>query len=434
MESNNHSIYISYRHEDASFAVLVHDILVKRGYSIFLDRQPTNGPFPDNNRIAIEHCVDFLLLVTINTFPTGVLTDDDWVRNEIQIALGNNKNIIPIFYNAEFPSNLPAEIKEVSSNPSVRVLDLQNIDNEIFDMHINLLQSEIRRRRTPPAIYTPESAEERLRLAIQAENAKNSDADAIGIALKNFREEQELNVLDLGCGYGFVGHSRFNSNRFRNVIGVDKSEECIEYAKENFSSNRFSYYSADLTLDFDKTLENIKKDKNIESFDIVFIALVLHILGDTAVQKLLLDIRKCISNRGVIIVRSSDDGSKLPYNDDGNLQKIIQLTTSVVGISDRFNGRKIFGYLSNSGYRDIQIKSYMKDTSLLSIEEQMRLFEESFSYRLRYFKRMHEDEPDNREYQSNLFEMEELIGNFKARFTTPNFWYCEYDYVGIANV
>ena len=282
------------------------------------------------------------------------------------------------------------------------------------------------------SLYTPFSERELQRLKIQSENSKSSDEDAFKIALSDFKKEQPLNVLDVGCAYGFVGHSRFNSDRFLNIVGIDKNTECINYAKEKFGNDRFSYYTVDLAGDFSKDLNEIKLEKNIDSFDVVFIALVLHHLGDGIVPEVLRNLRKYMSNNGVIILRSLDDGSKLAYNDDGLLDKIIKLNLKSKGVSDRFNGRKLFGYLHNAGFRDIKIKSYMKDTAYFDSDQIQFLFEESFSYRINTFERNFKNDPNNKEIENNLYEMRNLLKKFESKFHEKDFWYCEYDYVGIA--
>jgi hypothetical protein len=188
-----------------------------------------------------------------------------------------------------------------------------------------------------------------------------------------------------------------------------------------------------LSNDFYKDLDKIKTEKNIDGFDIVFIALVLHHLGDDIVFKVLRNLRKYMANNGVIILRSPDDGSKLTYNDDGLLEKIINFGRKANGVSDRFNGRKLFGYLFNAEFRDIKIKSYMRDTTCFDIDDQRPLlFKESFSFRTNFFERNLINDPDNRELQEDLNKMEELLEEFEMKFYKKDFWYCEYDYVGIA--
>ena len=282
------------------------------------------------------------------------------------------------------------------------------------------------------SIYSPVNKKELQRLEIQSEHSKNTDEESIKIALSDFKKEQPLNVLDVGCAYGFVGHNRFDSDRFINVVGIDKNAECINYAKDKFENDKFSYYQIDLTNNFSKDLNEIKHKKNIDGFDIVFIALVLHHLDDDTVYKILRIIREHMSSNGVIILRSSDDGSKLAYNDDGLLKKIINLTLKGKGVSDRFNGHKLYGYLFNADFKDIKIKSYMRDTTCFAFDQRRLLFKDSFSYRINYFQQNLESDPNNKEVENNFYEMQELLEKFENKFHKKDFWYCEYDYVGIA--
>jgi len=280
--------------------------------------------------------------------------------------------------------------------------------------------------------YTPTHECEYFRLAIQSEISKSADAVALKTALSDLQKKKNLNVLDVGCAYGHVGQSRFKSKNYTNVVGIDKDADCIKHANEKFKNRKFSYYQVDLNLNFHSEIEKIKKEKNISKFDIVFIALVLQHLGDTVALKALSGIRNHMSNKGIIIVRSPDDGSKLAYNDDGLLEKIIKHTLKVEDESDRFNGRKIYSYLLNAGFNDIKIKSFMRDISTLNMNQRRLFFESSYSYRIQRFERQIKNNPMNEDFKKDYQEMKKLLDLFKNKFQENDFWYCEYDYIGIA--
>jgi hypothetical protein len=103
-------------------------------------------------------------------------------------------------------------------------------------------------------------------------------------------------------------------------------------------------------------------------------------------------------------------------------------------MSDRHNGRKVYTYLSVAGFRDIRIQSEMRDTSELEIDKRRLLFEESFAYRLKYFKQQFDLDPRNKEHAEDYHRMERLLKEFEMLFSVPSFWYGEYDYVGIARI
>jgi 2-polyprenyl-3-methyl-5-hydroxy-6-metoxy-1,4-benzoquinol methylase len=281
--------------------------------------------------------------------------------------------------------------------------------------------------------YTPIAKGELQRLKIQSENSKDSDNNALKYALAEFDASQNLNVLDVGCAYGFVGQSRFADERYEHIVGFDKNEECIIYAQSNFANDRFSYYHLDMCgEDFSERLEKIKAEKDIASFDLIFIAFVIHHLASDSVSGILRILRKHMSRNGIIIIKSSDDGSKLACNDEGLLEAIITLLKKSKRVSDRFSGRKLYGYLSNAGFDQIKILSFMRSTLDFDFDYRHDLFDESFAYRISYFERDLAEYPDDRECQKNYHEMKKLLKEFENKFFEKNFWYCEYDYVGIA--
>lgn len=432
-ENKKYDIFISYRRKDEIFVKTIYDELDKLGYMIFWDRQLGGGTFPNELEEAIKSSSDFLLIITSNTFTSEEISEDDWIRNEIRVALENNINIVPVFYEGAFPAVIPDDISKVGDYNGIRIFNILKLESYIKEIHERFLKSRPTKKAISRqgSIYSPTFLGELRRLELQAENSIDTDAGAIQFALADVDESKPLNVLDVGCAYGFVGKSRFADDRFINVVGIDRDDNCITYAKQEFEDDKFSYYKVDVVADFLDQMEKIKTEKGIEGFDIVFIALVLHHLG-SAVPKVLRDIRKIMSRDGIIILRSSDDGSKLAYNDDGLMENIIQLTKQAKGISDRFNGRKLFGYLLNAGFKDIKIKSYMRDTVSFDVDQLQDLFDESFSYRIRYFEQLCKNEPENKEYQRNYYKMEEMLEEFELKFHEKSFWYCEYDYVGIA--
>ena len=133
-----------------------------------------------------------------------------------------------------------------------------------------------------------------------------------------------------------------------------------------------------------------------------------------------------------IIVRGSDDGSKLCHPNSDLMEEIIKRCADLPEASDRYNGRKLFAQLTNSGFRDARVFSTMTDLSEFDFDGRAALFAESFAYRSDAFKRRMEAVPDDtarkKEYQWICDALEE----FENQFYESNFWYCEYDYEAIA--
>lgn len=282
------------------------------------------------------------------------------------------------------------------------------------------------------SVYTSTPKKERNRLQIQGLNARDIDLRSFKKVLDEIENKGNLVGLDLGCATGFVTHDRFHSfsDDFKKVIGLDCNEEVIKAANEKYQNDKFSFHTADIeAMDFEDVLDEILGDE--AGFDIIFSSLTIHHLANPT--KALLKLRKLLKRGGYIILRGSDDGSKIAYPDEQNLvESIIQLTMDVKGVSDRENGRKLYNQLWKSGFRDIFMDYQVKDTSKMNSEERYNLFEESFSYRKNYFKKRLDQDPTNvtfqEEYEWILTALEEL----ELLFLDASFYYSEMDYVAIS--
>ena len=429
-------VFISYRRKDGTYpAMMIHRDLVDAGYDVFYDVVNIgSGEFPEYIEENIKSCTDFLLVVTKNTFSKRILDENDWVYKEIKFALDYQKNIIPIFIgNVSIPKWLPAEFEIIKNYQSVSQIDpkmFHDINKRMFKeyLHSPFNPTDITAQaRTRCSIYDASYGNEFERLQIQAENSISSDTAVFNAVVD---KSKKYTVLDVGCAYGFVGRTRFGDTCFTKTIGIDKNVQCLNIAMEYNNDDKFSYYLVDLEDDsFEENMERIMEENNISGFDIVFAALVMHHLKNP--QKSMKRLKKYMNDGGIIIVRGSDDGSKLAYNDNGLMKQIIDLTTQTSNVSDRFNGRKIYTQLSRAGFKDIKMYSFMRDISDYDFESRARLFTESFSYRLNYVRRQYENDPRNISKKANFDLMEELLVNFENRFYDSSFWYCEYDYVGI---
>ena len=430
-------VFISYRRKDGVYpAMILYRDLVEAGYNVFYDiASIRNGSFPKLLEDNILSCTDFLLLVTPGTFSKRIFEPNDWVHKEIRLALEHNKNIIPIFIGkAAIPAELPEDIAQINEYNGVMQIDPQmthDINRKMFKEYLRSshnLSNTNSLVHSRCSVYDASYGDEFQRLQTQAVNSLHSDMDVIN---KHTEPQKNYTVLDVGCAYGFVGKSRFEDGRFTKIIGIDKNEKCINEAQKRNTDSRFSYYLTDIEAEnFENELGAVMAQNNLDGFDIIFAALVIHHLKDP--QKFLKRIRKYLKDGGIIIIRGSDDGSKLAYNDNGLMKEIIALTTKISNVSDRFNGRKIYTQLLMAGYRNVSMFSYMRDLSLMDYDERAALFNESFSYRINYVRRPYENDPANTQKKEDFNKMEELLVKFEERFYDQSFWYCEYDYIGVA--
>ena len=214
-------------------------------------------------------------------------------------------------------------------------------------------------------------------------------------------------------------------------MGIDKSSKCIDYANEHNTSDRFDYQVMDLeSPDFLSNIQDYMDKNGIEKLDLITLTLLLHHLNYPI--KALRNLRKILSDDGFILVRGSDDGSMVAYNDNGLVQKIIEHHLAIPGISDRLNGRKIYSQLSTSGFKDIKMMNYVKEISTKEFDERMDIFNERFSYRTNYIASLLKKDPSNMEYRNQLDWMEYALSQLEEIFGNDSLWYQEVDFVGIA--
>lgn len=280
--------------------------------------------------------------------------------------------------------------------------------------------------------YSPSAFDEIKRLELQGVATQKLDNKVINYVIKQGNlKSKNFAVLDVGCGYGNVAKSRFAKFENAKVLGIDINKEVIEINKQNNQSPNFSFANFDVedenfTQDFSAYLTQ----NNLPKFDIIFLSYVLQHLKnpDLALQKL----KTFLNKGGFIIVRGSDDGSKMAYHDKNLVQKIIRLYNKADGISDRFNGRKIYTQLFDAGFENIKMFFEVKETATLSPAQKQVVFDQSFSYRTNIFKTLASENPKVEIHKQNLAKMERYLADLEKQFQNPKFWYCELQMVGIA--
>ncbi|MES2774225.1 MAG: 1-acyl-sn-glycerol-3-phosphate acyltransferase [Bacteroidota bacterium] len=158
---------------------------------------------------------------------------------------------------------------------------------------------------------------------------------------KNYEPFHELvpfqgNILDIGCGYGFMSYMLHFTSAGRQITGIDYDEEKIETANHCFSKNERINFACNDIMEF-----------AFENYDAIIIADVLHYLQPTAQNSV---IEKCIAHLnpgGKLIIR---DGDK----DVAEKHKRTELTeffsTRLLGFNK--TGEKGLSFLSGKSIRE----------------------------------------------------------------------------------
>lgn len=115
---NQYDIFISYRREGgAQYARILQLALQQRGYRVFLDYDElTDGIFSEHIKNALKSTSIFMLILSKDALDRCV-NENDWLRQEILIAIKENKQIIPVnpddSFNMDIPEYVPEEIKNI---------------------------------------------------------------------------------------------------------------------------------------------------------------------------------------------------------------------------------------------------------------------------------------------------------------------------------
>jgi formylglycine-generating enzyme required for sulfatase activity len=113
MARNEKTVFISYRREDVSWALLVYQYLAGQKYDVFFDF--SSLPSGDFEQVIISNIkarTHFVLILT----PTTLNRCDqpgDWVRREIETAIDQRRNIIPLFFD-DFNFGLPSVTEKLT--------------------------------------------------------------------------------------------------------------------------------------------------------------------------------------------------------------------------------------------------------------------------------------------------------------------------------
>lgn len=137
---SKYDIFISYRRESFNQANLISTRLKALGYRVFIDVEALNsGKFNEQLLTVIKHCKD--VIVVLPPHALDRCTDEhDWVRRELECAIENKKNIIPIMLTGfEWPNPMPKGLEDLYLYQAIAPMP-----DVYFDMQIKKLQSYLK--------------------------------------------------------------------------------------------------------------------------------------------------------------------------------------------------------------------------------------------------------------------------------------------------
>lgn len=157
--SAQYDIFISYRRVDgAQYARILQLGLEKRGFRVFLDYDELNdGVFGENIKEAITAAPIFMPILSPQ-YLDRCKNIGDWVREEIMLAIRQQKRIVPVDPEKTFrgfPSDVPPEIEKAISSHLYSDIFFGQLMNASID---EMVKKRIRPYVSPTPTTTPDSS------------------------------------------------------------------------------------------------------------------------------------------------------------------------------------------------------------------------------------------------------------------------------------
>lgn len=247
---------------------------------------------------------------------------------------------------------------------------------------------------------------------LEKQASGNQEFDDYVLNISGILKYQNLNVLDIGCSNGFKTKMLFDKyDNITHINGIDIDDTAINEAKEEFKNN--SRYNFEL-----KSIDDLH---NENKYDIINLSYVLQHLENP--EKILANLKKKLTDRGIIIIKVPDDSFKFCYPDPEDLlHKIFNLYESQIMVNqnitkntDRYIGKKVYSYLNNNKFKNIKLFYSVSDTIGKTLEQKIQMFDSSIAYRSADNKNNIPDKIKN--------EMNNLLDKLRNQFKKEEFYY-----------
>ncbi|MBQ8688805.1 MAG: toll/interleukin-1 receptor domain-containing protein [Clostridia bacterium] len=384
--------FISYR-RDGGYAVarLVYEFLNKENISAFLDLEELRaGPFNEKLYAAIDDCENFLAILPAHALDRCV-NEDDWVRLEIEHALNQKKNIIPIFVTGfEFPDNMPSSIQALKYFNGVQM------SREYFDASMRKIVSMLKNvkrdgksllldRHDDVRYYYDEDEQEKHRL--RTEDALLSRYE-MPIVKKLLEGKEDVVCLDVNVLNPKRAYQRFDYPEVSKVIALTYNEDVAEVGNRDRENENVRFFTTQFEAnDFEDQLESCLDEMGVDGVD--FVCLSMAIMDFKKPFRVLQAIQSYLNEDAVMIVRDIDDGAVFAYPDkNGYFKKMQSFYIHNKYSGFRYTGRQVYSFVRKMEPRSICLERYGVNTSDMSRRDKKALFECWFSFIPNDFSRM----------------------------------------------
>lgn len=136
------TVFISYRRTDVYTALAVYENLKNQGYDVFFDyRSVSSGDFEQIISSNIRARAHFILILTPTAFDR-LDEPGDWLRREIEIAINEKRNIIPLFFKG-FQFGVPSVSEKLTGKlKNLSRYNGLNVHEDYFDEAMYRLRTQ----------------------------------------------------------------------------------------------------------------------------------------------------------------------------------------------------------------------------------------------------------------------------------------------------
>lgn len=452
-DSTTRYVFASYSHANAAEVEQNIELVNSKGFNIIYDEDDSRGlKYGDEWDIKVRKYISSVNCRGVVVFISEASVVSRPVLREIDYAKIYHKDYIAIVLDNNSPDELFERVRVKCAIDDNKLFIAETIHNYFPNEKKYLKAAELPLehgftrlsklfvewglfrtwQRDTERIKTSEN--ERARLQTQADGYLNIDEKVIGGVMDSFVRDG-LVVMDLGCADGHVAFSRFSNNRkIKKVIGIDIKSGDIAKASEQAKTSGLEQVFHFYTLDLDRPdavdcIRDILKELKVPGVDIVFSALTVHYLRNA--EEFLKNLHNIFSKDGRIILRGSDDGTKIVYPDSELLDSIIERYNHY-SVSDRYNGRKFYYQLIHAGFRNIRMSFDTTDTSGYDISYREAAFHVGMDFRKRTLERLAKENPGDTTLQEDYKWMCSAIDELESRFYEEDFWYFLVNFVAVA--
>jgi ubiquinone/menaquinone biosynthesis C-methylase UbiE len=121
-------------------------------------------------------------------------------------------------------------------------------------------------------------------------------SDAVRQALASYRPNEQLRILDLGCGDGSMTLPLVSADRIATYIGCDLSKPALDIAQAQIKARAIS---ARLYCD---DMLNIAHEQRDNSFDLIYSSYAIHHLNGIEKQQMVEDIARVLKPGGLFVL------------------------------------------------------------------------------------------------------------------------------------